>query len=315
MSAKSKPLTPERSTRHLFGYRLRELRQRAGMSLEALARVVNSSSSQVQRIETAEGTIPPDLPAKFDIALGADGVFSLLYLIARHEVHPDKYRRMMELEARARTIGEYAGQVVPGLVQTEDYARALFWVSNPQATSAWIEEKVDARMGRQELLHADPAPYLSILLDEAVLRRPVGGPEVMRRQLAALLPLADSPNSVVQVIPNDHGEHPFLGGSLKLLEFADGPSAAYEEGFRTGTLVEEAESVGSLRRAFDLMRSYALSPTLSSAMIISAMEALPHEYQPRPGLGGVAQEQLQQRRRGQLHRDGPRVHHWRRARA
>ncbi|GDY44932.1 hypothetical protein SANT12839_058140 [Streptomyces antimycoticus] len=111
----------------------------------------------------------------------------------------------MELEAQARLIEEYAGQIVPGLVQTEDYARALFEKFDPKATLNEIEELVTARMSRQALLSADPPPDVSLILDEAVLQRSFGGPAVMRAQLARLVDLTLTPTTVVQVLPFEHG--------------------------------------------------------------------------------------------------------------
>ncbi|MEU3187130.1 helix-turn-helix transcriptional regulator [Streptomyces sp. NPDC006923] len=253
---------------------MRSFRERAGLTLEGLSGVVLVSKSHLSRIETAEYMPPRELPAQLDVAFGTDGIFEELYGLARKEIHPDKYRRRMELEARARVIDEYSGHVVPGLVQTEEYARALFRVSNPRATQDEIEEKVSVRMGRQSLLRADPLPDLSLVLDEAVVRRPIGGAGVMRAQLAALLELVDGPASVVQILPFEHGEHAFLGGSLTVLTLDNGSVVAYEESISTGQLLEDQESAGVRRRAYDLMRAYALSPRNTASLIRSTMEAL-----------------------------------------
>ncbi|MGK7232360.1 helix-turn-helix domain-containing protein [Streptomyces hygroscopicus] len=274
MTARQRELTPDRSARHLFGAELRRHRERAGMSLARLAEVVPSSRSHLARIEVAEYMIPPELPAHLDAAFGTDGLFGKLYALARREVHPDKYRRRMDLETRARTIACYAGQLVPGLLQTEDYARALFRVSNPKATMDEIEEKVAARMSRQALLRATPSPHLSVILDEASLRRPVGGADVMRAQLTRLTGLVDTPDSVIQVLPYEHGEHPLMGGTLDLLRLDDGTEVAYEESIDTGQLLEDTETVIARFRAYDLLRAYALSPTQTAAFIRSVMEEL-----------------------------------------
>ncbi|AXK34116.1 XRE family transcriptional regulator [Streptomyces armeniacus] len=273
-AARARELTPDRSARHLFGAELRARREAAGMSLERLASVVPQSRSHLARIEVAAYMIPPELPAHLDAAFQTDGFFGKLYALARHEVHPDKYRRRMELETRARAISCYAGQLVPGLLQTEGYARALFRVSNPRASDAEIGEMVAVRMGRQTLLAADPAPHLSVVLDEATIRRPIGGPAVMREQLARLAELVDTPSSVVQVLPFEHGEHALLGGTLNLLTLDDGSTVAYEESIATGQLLEDAERVVTRSRSYDLLRSYALSPTDTAAFLGSVMEAL-----------------------------------------
>ncbi|KRV47146.1 DNA-binding protein [Wenjunlia vitaminophila] len=275
MARRTRTLTPDRSVRHLFGAEARRLREQANMSLEQLADVVNFSKSHLARIELAEYMPPPDLPARLDAAFDTDGLFGRLYSIARREVHPDKYRRRMELEARARIIEEYAGHIVPGIVQTEAYARALFLASNPKATADAIEERVAARMSRQEVLRSSPAPDVSIILDEAVIRRPVGGPDVMRAQLSLLIDMVDTPTSVVQVLPFAHGEHGLLGGTLTLMTLDDDTRVAYEESIDTGQLLEDPESVSTRHRAYDLLRAYALSPLQTVAFIRSAMETLP----------------------------------------
>ncbi|MFJ2651978.1 Scr1 family TA system antitoxin-like transcriptional regulator [Streptomyces sp. NPDC087420] len=276
MAPRPRELTPDRSARHLFGSEMRRHRELAAMSLESLAGVLRYAKSSLARYETADAMIPPDLPGRLDAAFGTDGLFEKLYGLAKYEIHPDRYRRLMELEARARIIDEYAGHVVPGLFQTEDYARALFRVTNPRATAEQIEEKVAARLSRQALLTADPGPDLTVILDESVIRRSVGGPTVMREQLARLHDLVDTPTTTIQLLPFAHGAHALLGGGmLQLMTMSDKSSVVYEEGLTSGTLVEDEEMVRTRRRDYDLMRAYALSPRETAAHIRSAMEALP----------------------------------------
>jgi transcriptional regulator with XRE-family HTH domain len=275
MGAKSRPLTPDRSIRHLFGYELRKHREKAGMSLERLAAVVNYSKSHLSRIEAAEVVIPEDLPAKLDKAFHTERFFANLYEHACKEIHPEAFRQILDIETRARLIQEYAGQVVPGLLQTEDYARALFITHGPKLTDSEIDELVVARMSRKAIFRADPQPEYSAILDEAVLRRPIGGLAAMRAQLACLADLALTPTSIIQVIPFSHGPHSLLGGSLALLATPDGTQVAWEESITTGTLLEDRSVVDALLRRYDLLRACALSPRETAAVIRSAMEALP----------------------------------------
>lgn len=181
----------------------------------------------------------------------------------------------MELEARSHTVDEYAGQIVPGLVQTEEYARELFRETHPKGTQDEIEQLVTARMSRQLLLNGPSALDLFMILDEAVIRRPVGGPKAMRAQLARLIDLSDGPNTCVQVLPFSHGAHALMGGALALMTLDDKHVVAYEESIDTGTLLEDPESVSVRRRRYHLMRAYALPPRDSAALIRSVMEALP----------------------------------------
>ncbi|MBV9022679.1 MAG: helix-turn-helix domain-containing protein [Streptomycetaceae bacterium] len=275
MPARPRELTPDRGARHLFGAKMRAYRERADMSLEGLSDIVNISRSHLSRIETAEAMPPLSLPAMLDVAFGTDGIFEELYRLASKEIHPDQFRRVMELEAGARLIEEYAGQVVPGLVQTEDYARAQFVVTNPKATQDEIEELVTARLSRQALLRADPPPEYSLILDEAVLRRGFGGPAVMRAQLVRLGELALTPTTVMQVLPFEHGGHALLGGRLTLMTMDNGARVAYEESITAGTLLEDLGIVAERQRAYDLLRACALSPGKSAAFIRSVMEELP----------------------------------------
>ncbi|GAA1923943.1 helix-turn-helix transcriptional regulator [Streptomyces sodiiphilus] len=245
------------------------------MSLERLSEVVNISRSHLSRIETAEAMPPPDLPPRLDVAFRTDGIFMELYQLAAREIHPDQFRRRMELEARACLIEEYAGQIVPGLVQAEGYARQQFVVSNPKATSEEIEQLMAARMSRQALLHATPPPDLSLILDEAALRRFFGGPAVMRAQVTKLEALTLTSNSVVQVLPVEHGGHALMGGTLTLMTLKDGAQVAYEEAITTGMLFEDVEAVRERQRAYDLLRACALSPRDSAAFIRTVLEGLP----------------------------------------
>ncbi|MET9413894.1 helix-turn-helix transcriptional regulator [Streptomyces klenkii] len=277
MARPARKLTPDRSARHLFGADLRRHRESAGMTLEKLAKAVRYSRSHLARIETAEHVPPPDLATKLDKVFGTGKRFARLYVIARREreIHPSGYRRRMELETRARVIDEYSGQLVPGLVQTEGYARALFRISNPKASPDVIDEKVSARLNRQRLLQGEAPPDLSMILDEAVIRRPVGGPAVMRAQLGRLIELVDTGTNVVQVLPFAHGEHALMGGGLTLMTLDDGSSIVYEESASSGTLLEAPAAVRVRERAYSLLSAYALSPTQSAAFLTQAMEALP----------------------------------------
>lgn len=268
-------LTPDRSARHFYGADLRRHRMNADFSLAALAGEVPCSKSQLARIETAESIPPPGLSEEFDRVFETDGHFTRLYGLVSREIHPEQYRRRMEIESRARSIREYAGLLVPGLLQTHDYAHALFRATNPKLSDEDVRQKVDARLSRHRLLRGANPPDISVILDEAVVRRPVGGPEVMHAQLSALIDLVDTPTTVVQLLPFHHGEHGLLGGTLTLMSLKDGTTFAFEESIASGTLMEDRERVNERQRAYDLLRSHALSPLETAVFIRSVMEALP----------------------------------------
>ncbi|GAB2903641.1 DUF5753 domain-containing protein [Streptomyces mayteni] len=266
-------LDPTRSARHLFGAEQRRQRELNGdMSLDSLADVVNYSKTQLHGVETAERIPFPPLPAKLDAAFGTDRLFDGLWRVIEREQYPDRYRRFMELAAQATDICEYAGHMVPGLLQTEAYARALLRVGHPEEGATAIEERVSTRMSRQDRLSTDAAPYLWAILDEAVLRRPIGSGAVMYEQLAKLLPLTESTRCNIQILPFGHGEHALLAGPLTLLTLPNRSTVAYFEGVADSQLVEVPETVVKYRRSYDLLRAYALSPRDSAARIKTAME-------------------------------------------
>ncbi|MEO3749889.1 DUF5753 domain-containing protein [Streptomyces sp. B6B3] len=123
-------------------------------------------------------------------------------------------------------------------------------------------------------------PHVWAILDEGVLRREIGGSQVMYNQLAKLLPLVDTPTSKVQVLPYNHGAHPFLGGSMTLLKLSGGREVAYEEGIDVGRLYEDSGQVERRKRVYDELRAHALSPRESAALIRKLMEEYKSSCEP-----------------------------------
>jgi len=279
MPTRASELTPDKSARHLFGHILREHREAAGMSQDDLAKIVSWSKATLARVEKAQQVIPEGMPAALDAAF-VTRQFTDLYILARKEAHPDWVRQRMEIEDRAVVIEEYSPQIMPGLVQTEDYARALFECHNPRATSDEIDELIAARMARQSVLTRTTPPDHTLIVDEAVIRRVVGGAAVMRPQLARLAAYVDTGTSTVQVVPFEHGAHDLMGGTLTVFTLESGVQVAWEESITTGTLLEDIGSVRAHRRSYDRLRSSAWSPTKSRELILSVMEALPDEHHP-----------------------------------
>ncbi|MFF3765082.1 Scr1 family TA system antitoxin-like transcriptional regulator [Streptomyces sp. NPDC001922] len=271
----SQSLTPDRSARHFYGAEMRRHREAAQLSLVQLAKIVNSSKSGLARVETAELMPPPELSRALDAAFGTDGLFARLYDLAKREAHPDQYRRFMDFEAKATVIENYVAHVVPGTLQTADYARALFR-SQPDLSHEQVEERVAARMARQERLKSDSSPHRWAILDESVLRRRIGSRACMYAQLASLLDQAATATSEVQIMPFKSGAHPLLGGSLTILTLTGASAVVYEEGIEAGRLYEDPQAVFKHRRHYDVLRANAHSLTESAALIRSVME----DYQP-----------------------------------
>ncbi|MFI0904876.1 Scr1 family TA system antitoxin-like transcriptional regulator [Streptomyces sioyaensis] len=266
-----KELTPYLSARHYFGSEQRRHRERARLSLVQLADIVNFSKSTLARVETAELIPPPELPSALDAAFGMEEYFHGLFQLAKKEAHPDQYRRFMDFEARAEVIEVYEPQALPGLLQTKEYSHA-FLSCQEHLSEEQVEGRVNARMGRQERLHSNAPPHRWAILDEAVLRRPMGGRRCMHKQLACLLEQVNTPHSKVQVMPFSAGPHPLMGGALNLLTLPDGSTVAYEEGIETAHLHEDPEAVKKWRRQYEVLRANSLSLAESWEMIRKAME-------------------------------------------
>ncbi|MGW0828427.1 helix-turn-helix domain-containing protein [Streptomyces sp. NPDC002845] len=275
MSFKPQTLTPYLSARHYFGAEQRRHREAASLSLVQLAAIVNSSKSALARVETAELMPPPDLPDRLDAAFGTDKHFHGLYELAKREAHPDQYRRFMDFEAQAEVIENYEPQVIPGLLQTKEYADAQLSLQEELPRDK-VEELVNARMSRKDRLRSAQPPLRWAIIDEAVLRRQFGSSECMYKQLALLLEQVDTPDSKVQVMPFSAGPHYLMGGALTMLTLPNGSTVAYEEGIEVGHLYEDRDSVKKWRRRYEVLRANALSPAASAELIRQAME----DYKP-----------------------------------
>ncbi|MEV5369303.1 helix-turn-helix transcriptional regulator [Streptomyces albogriseolus] len=293
----------------LFGARVRRLRTAAGLTQAELGALVHVVSTRITQIERASGAKPTlELARALDAALGADDLLVELWPYVYREAFPDWSRTFMEYSERAVAIRQYAAHVVPGLLQTEDYARAVLGLDALLTGEEQLEERVSARMGRQDRLMSADRPELCVILDEAVLRRPIGGAVVMRKQLRRLLDAAEERHISVQVLPFDQGGHEAMGGSLTVLTLPDGSDVAYTEGADYGQLIEEPANIARYKLIYDRLRAAALPPIMSLDMVRSAMEG---NYRganvpSRSDRRRLAQEQLQQSSRGRLRGGGRR---------
>jgi transcriptional regulator with XRE-family HTH domain len=267
-------LDPSASVLAFFGSELRRLRLAAGLSQERLGEIVNYTGALVGLIETASRTPSRDFTERCDGALGAEGALTRLWPLVSRSGLPRWFQGYAELEARAVEVRTYQAQVVHGLLQTEAYARAVLRPARP----ADLDRLTAARMERQQVLAQSEAPRLWMVLDEAVLRRTVGGAEVMRTQLGRLLELRESPRAVVQVLPYSAGAHAGLNGSFTLFSFADSPDIAYSEGYGGVQTLTETKEVADCVLQYDLVRAAALSPDDSAEFISQVMEDLDGQH-------------------------------------
>ncbi|WP_405938026.1 helix-turn-helix domain-containing protein [Streptomyces sp. NBC_00726] len=274
-----KKLDPASSPRALLGAELRHRRECAGLSQSELGALLYVSGSFIGQLEDGTRSMQMDQAIKLDRALKADGFFKRNCAALKKSKYPEHFAEAAEAEARATEIREYAPQLIPGLLQTEAYARAVFREYQPTAVDSVIDELVAARLARTQLLDDPTLPMLWAVLDEAVLRRKVGGPGCMAGALRHIAELMRQHRIIVQVLPFSAGAHAALTGPLKLMSFADEPPLAYVDGMGIGRLQDDPATVRQYELTYDLVVASALSPTASLALIESVAEDYEHEAQ------------------------------------
>ncbi|MET9655451.1 helix-turn-helix transcriptional regulator [Streptomyces sp. NPDC006510] len=274
-----KKLDPSASPRALLGAELRHRRERAGLSQEELGLPLFVSGSFIGQLESGTRRMQLDQARKLDEVLGSDGFFERNCAALKKSKYPDHFAEAADAEALAKAIREYAPLLIPGLLQTEAYARAVFRAYQPTAPEEEIDDLVAARLERGQLLVHPTTPQLWTVLDEAVLRRSVGGPAVMAEALRHLASLARRHRIIVQVLPFSQGAHAAMDGGLKLMTFPDAPPLAYLDGLGSGQLLDDPAPVARHELTYDLLVASALSPEASLALIESVAEDYAHEAQ------------------------------------
>ncbi|GAA5081148.1 helix-turn-helix domain-containing protein [Streptomyces similanensis] len=277
----SKQLDPCASPLDYYGAELRRLREAAGLRLADLGDIVFCTGSLIGQIETTLKVPTRDFSARVDAALNADGMFSRLVGLVLRSQLPTWFQPFAEMESKATYISTYQAQLVYGLLQTPEYARAVLGVREGND----LEALVEARLDRQRILDRQDAPLMWVVLSEAVLHQEVGGHDVMRGQLAHLLEVQDRDWLRVQILPFEVGAHTGLMGSYTMLRFDSDPDIVYTEDFVQGHMTANPEAVkeGSLR--YDLMQAAALSVKESAELIASVME---ERYGQQADPGGLA---------------------------
>ena len=258
--------------RKLFAEELRAIRKQRGLTRDQLGAMINYSGSSIGNIE-AMMRAPTRVMAKWlDEALDLPGTLQRMEERIRGVPFSAGFRPFYPYEAEARVLRWFEHSLVPGLFQTEDYARALF-STFPGATPEDIEGRVTGRMGRQSILHRNepPPPHIWTVLDEQVLHRNVGGPKVMVTQTEHLLKLAQMPRNTIQVLSWDR---PNLGlrGAFVVAELAEPPAIVYLENASDGETIEDAEMAEEMTLKFDGLRTEALTGSASLTMIEEAIQ-------------------------------------------
>ncbi|MEU7024462.1 helix-turn-helix transcriptional regulator [Streptomyces sp. NPDC046203] len=256
-----------------FGELLRERREAAHYSREDLGARVFVSGTYIRLFEQGLRKPQLNLAQRFDEILKTSGLFERTWRkLINKSPYAAYFQAAADLEDLATKICEFAPGVVPGLLQTAAYARAVTRASNPFATEEYVEEKVSSRLERQTILADENRPVYWVIVHESVVRIPAGGSAVMAEQLEHILACAREHKVLVQVLPFAAGAYPQMGKMIKLMEFEDAPPTAYTEAVYSGNLLDDPAVVKRSQAAYDLLRAAALSPEASLALIESAAE-------------------------------------------
>ncbi|MET9516507.1 helix-turn-helix transcriptional regulator [Streptomyces sp. NPDC002994] len=274
-------LDPSASPLDYYGSELRRLREAAGLKQGQLGDIVFCTGSLIGQVETARKVPTRDFSERIDAALGTGGTFSrLLGLVLRSQL-PHWFQPYAEMEARATYISTFQTQVVYGLLQTREYARALLSIGHPGK----LDEMVAARMERQRILDPHHPPVICVVLDEALLHREVGSSEIMRKQLGRLLASRDEKWLQLQVLPFSVGQHPGMIGAFNLLRFDDDPDLFYAETYDAPYMTANPQLIRDRSVGYARLQAEALSPRESATLIARVME---ERYGHEPGSDGRA---------------------------
>jgi transcriptional regulator with XRE-family HTH domain len=250
-----------------FASQLRAWRQQMSWTQVEMGGKLRYSASLVSGVETMDKAPTADFAARCDEVLSTPGTFATLQELVAREAYPAFFAPVLPFEREAVRIHGWELGTVPGLLQTEDYARALTRSGRPKDSEDEIDGLVAARMERQEILVGEAAPLLWYVLDESALRHAVGGPAVMRRQLDRLLDVTDTPGIVVQALPFTADNHAGADGPISVYEFDASASICYTECYGGGRIVEGREEVADLMTVVNLIRASALSARDSRELI------------------------------------------------
>ncbi|MEU2154691.1 helix-turn-helix transcriptional regulator [Streptomyces sp. NPDC019396] len=256
-----------------LGKQIKALREAAGLSQKELATATHCGESLVSAMERAVRTPQPEFLVRAEPVLDARGVLTAAIpdvekALAKARVrHPDWFRDFAEAEANAVALHYYANQSIPGLLQTPDYARAIFARRRPLLDEETIDKRVADRLARQGIFDHWPAPTFSFVLEEVVLQRSIGGQPVLKYQLQRLLEAGQRRTVQLQVLPTTCEEHPSMDGAFTLLTPKGRQQVAYTENYGYPRLISDLEEVRYFSERYGIMRALALTPRESLALI------------------------------------------------
>ncbi|MGH3624279.1 MAG: helix-turn-helix domain-containing protein [Sciscionella sp.] len=261
---------------------LRALREKAGLSCLEVGKKMGMSGSKISRIETGmSGLQVEDVAALLGLyQVPASTRAELLDLVRRSEERgwwerqpglPQLWRSLIDFEAKTARIQNFEPLAIPGLLQTAEYTRAIIQGTDPTLSEAELDNLVASRMARQALLSRSRVPQFFAVVDEGALRRPIGEPGVMARQLRHLADDAQRSNVTLRVVPLSVGAHVGLQGSFTILEFAEEPDLVFIENHATGLFLEEEADLASYRLALRNILNASLAPNATLDLIAAIL--------------------------------------------
>lgn len=268
-------LDPGAGPLNFFGAELRRARTAAGLSQEQLGQRVGYSGAQVGKVETGERAPSPDFAHRCDAALPQmGGLFARIYELARRwdGGYPSWFAEWIEAERQATSVSWWEPLLIPGLVQTADYARALFEAWRSAGSEDELDQLVSARMERQAIFEQPRPPSLWVIVDEAVLHRRIGGEKVMRDQLSHLAEISQRPKITIQVVPGEVGAHVGLLGAFAIAAVDSTPGIVYMESPDQGQTHRNHQVVAKICETFDTLRAEALPRGASRELIRKVAE-------------------------------------------
>jgi transcriptional regulator with XRE-family HTH domain len=249
------------------GRLVRLCREAAGMRVADFAEAMGYGEDMVRKIERGARIPRPEFLDRADEVLNAGGYLKAFREDVERARYPKKVRELKALEDRAVEVLLYSNHNIQGLLQTPEYARALFEMTQPAYSPDVVERETAARMARKSIFEREPAPTLSFVQEQVTLERPYGGKMVLRRQLEHLLEVARLRNVTLQVMPTDREEHAGTQGLIQVLKFADGTAIGRSEGAFNGRPVSNPRDLRILELRYGMIRAQALTPRESLAFI------------------------------------------------
>ncbi|MEU6588839.1 helix-turn-helix transcriptional regulator [Streptomyces sp. NPDC046881] len=256
------------------GRLLKVCREAAGVSVPELAEAMGYGEDMIRKIERGARIPRPELLDRADTFLKAQGHLRAFTEDMKKARYPKKVRELAEMEGRAVEMLLYGTHNIHGLLQTPEYARALFEMRQPALSEDVVERETAARMARKAVFEREPAPTLSFVQEQVTLERPYGGKMVLRRQLELLLGVAQLRNVTLQVMPTDREENAGASGLVEVLKFADGTAIGRSDGAFNGRPVSSPKDLRILELRYGMIRAQALTPRESQAFIEQALGRL-----------------------------------------